>query len=234
MKNRERETFCRIAASFFYPPDEHLVDLVEDGGLYTVLEKYGPIFGGDETRLNGFRREGKGRLLLPVLKAEYDRLFAGWTNEAVPLVESCYKPWTEDPTCGLPFALEKGLLMGDPALHLLEIYRQCGLEMKEEFRGCPDHLVLELEFLSYLYRWATDREVRSFIEGHLDWIPWLRESCEGLRPHPFYRSAIEVVDLFLITERKRLEMEAHGKRKERVFFSASSREHASRPGLWEG
>lgn len=234
MTNRERETFCQIAASFFYPPDEHLVDLVEDGSLYTVLEKYGPIFAADETRLNGFRPEEKGRLLLPVLKAEFDRLFAGWTNDAVPLVESCYKPWTEDPTCGLPFALEKGLLMGDPALHLLEIYRQCGLEMKEEFRGCPDHLVLELEFLSYLYRWATEREVRSFIEGHLDWVPLLRESCEGHRPHPFYRSAIEVVDHFLITERKRLEIEAHGKREERVFFSASSREHASCPGLWEG
>ena len=234
MTNRERETFCEIAASFFCPPDEHLVDLIEDGSLYTVLEKYGHFFGGDEATLNGFRPEGKGRLLLPVLKAEYDRLFAEWTNEDVSLVESCYKPWTEDPTCGLPFALEKGLLMGDSALHLLEIYQQCGLEVREEFRGCPDHLVLELEFLSYLYRWATDREVRLFIEGHLDWIPLLREFCEGLRPHPFYRSAIEVVDLFLITERKRLEIETHEKGNERVIFSAPSRKHVSRPRLWEG
>ena len=50
--------------------------------------------------------------------------------------------------------------MGDSAMHLLEIYRQCGLEVAEEFKGCPDHIVLELEFLSYLYRWATDMEVR--------------------------------------------------------------------------
>jgi hypothetical protein len=35
--------------------------------------------------------------------------------------------------------------MGDSALHLLEVYHHCGLEASKEFKGCPDHIAMELE-----------------------------------------------------------------------------------------
>lgn len=82
------------------------------------------------------------------LKVEYDRLFSGLREESICLVESFYKPWTRDAHCPLPFASERGLLMGDSAIHLLAIYQQCGLEVSEEFKGYPDHIVMKLEFLS--------------------------------------------------------------------------------------
>lgn len=103
--------------------------------------------------------------------------------------------------------------MGDSALHLLEIYRLCDLEVEEEFRSCPDHLALELEFLSYLYRWATDIEIKKFIKDHLDWILLLKEEFKQVHAHPFYASALEILDLFLNKERKRLEVEDHGEKK---------------------
>ena len=95
--------------------------------------------------------------------------------------------------------------MGDSALHVSALYRECGLEPDEEFRGCPDHIALELEFLSYLYRWMGDREIGRFIDDHLDWVSLLKEELGKVDPHPFYRRLIETVDLFLKDERERLE-----------------------------
>jgi TorA maturation chaperone TorD len=139
------------------------------------------------------------------LKVEYARLFSGLSEESTSLVESFYKRWTQDPNCPLPFASERGLLMGDSAVHLLEIYRQCGIEVSEEFRGCPDHIAMELEFLSYLYQWATDVEIKMFIKDHLDWIPLVEQELKRFHPHSFYSGALEILDLFLNKERERLE-----------------------------
>jgi TorA maturation chaperone TorD len=71
---------------------------------------------------------------------------------------------------------------------------------------------LELEFISTLYRCATDLEVEQFIKDHLDWIPLLKEEIERSDPHPFYRSALGVLDLFLGQERKRLEEKRNGEK----------------------
>ena len=102
--------------------------------------------------------------------------------------------------------------MGDSALHLLEIFRQCGLEVADERRGTPDHLSVELDFLSHLFRWATDVEVKQFIQDHLDWIPLLREEMERSHPHPFYRDAVAALDLFLSEEKRRLEEKGNGEK----------------------
>ena len=102
--------------------------------------------------------------------------------------------------------------MGDSAVHLSALFQQSGMEVAEPFKGMPDHIVIELELLSYLYQEAGDREIKSFIEDHLDWIPSLRESIENGHAHPFYISLIEVLDLFVDLEKKRLEKESDGKK----------------------
>ena len=102
--------------------------------------------------------------------------------------------------------------MGDSALHLQEIFRQSGLEVADERRGTPDHLTVELEFLSYLYRCTADLAVKQFIKDHLDWVPLLKAKVEQSHPHPFYRSALEVLDLFLCKERTRLEEKENGEK----------------------
>ena len=152
--------------------------------------------------------EGDPQIILRNLEEEYDRLFSsGAGREKISLVESFYKPWTQDPHCPLSFATDKGLLMGDSALHLSALYQQCGLEMAEGHRAMSDHLVVELEFLSFLYRWKTDKEIKRFIEDHLDWISLLREEFGKFHCHPFYKSALEVLILFLHKEKERSEVE---------------------------
>lgn len=204
-EEEEKERFCDLLASLFCPPDAELVDEIRQRTLCTFFGKYIESAGEQKEFLKGFLNEEGSENLLQDLRDEYDRLFSGLSQDSISFAESFYKPWTEDPHCGLPFASARGLLMGDCALHLLEVYRQCGLEVSEEFKGLPDHLAMELEFLSYLYRWATDIEIKMFIGDHLNWIPLLKEELHRRDPHPFYFSALEVLDLFLNRERKRLE-----------------------------
>jgi putative dimethyl sulfoxide reductase chaperone len=213
MTSQAKEYFCQLLASLFYPPDQELVKQIHQKTLYSFFEKYIQSRGGTEDLLKGFLTKEEFENLLEDLKNEYGRLFSSLSEESISLVESFYKPWTRDASCSLPFASDRGLLMGDSAVHLLEIYHQCGLEVSEEFKGCPDHIAMELEFLSYLYQWATDIEIRKFIEDHLDWIPFLKEELKRFRPHSFYVSTLEVLDLFLNKERERLEVEGNGKKK---------------------
>jgi TorA maturation chaperone TorD len=212
MTSEEKESFYRTLALLFSPPDQGLAEQVRGGFFHSFFLPYVLSSGQDPNVLKGFLWEGEAGIFYDEMRREYDRLFSGLKVEGISLVESFYKPWTLDPQCPLPFAFEKGLMMGDSALHLSAIYDQCCLEISDEFKGCPDHLIIELDFLAHLYRWAGDGEIKPFIKDHLDWIPLLREEVCRLDPHPFYRSLLDVLTLFLETERKRLEVVEHGEK----------------------
>lgn len=207
MTPQEKASLCQLLASFFSPPDQEMAGWVQKGGLYSVLSEYADVLGTSDSALEGFRPERDKDIdgLWKALEADYNRLFSEIKGDGVCLVESFYKPWSQNPHCQLLFASAKGLLMGDPALHLLALYHNCGLEVPNEYRGRPDLLVLELEFLSYLYGGATDMEVGQFIVDHLDWIPLLKKELYQREAHPFYISIIELLDLFLKQEKIRLE-----------------------------
>ena len=210
MTARERENLCLLMAALFSPPGVGGIERVHREVFF--LEEYVRSWGGDAAVLFGLKTESDAETFSRELRMEYDRLFSGKDQGSVSLVESCYKPWTQDAECHLSFAHEKGLLRGDSALHMEAVFRQSGMEVPEPFRGCPDHLVLELEFLSALYGEATDREVKQFIQDHLDWVPQLKKELIRFRPHLFYLSAAELLDGFLSTERNRLETRDDGKK----------------------
>jgi len=211
MTNEEKERFSEMLACLFSPPDREMVEQVHQGNIHAFFQHYFQIWGKDKDILKGFLIEGGPEIIFRDLEEEYGNLFSSEAGRGkISLAESFYKPWTQDLHCPLSFATEKGLLMGDSALHLLALYKQCGLELGGKYRGMPDHLVMELEFLSFLYRWATDKEIKRFIGDHLDWITLLREEFREFHPHPFYRSAMEVLILFLRQEKERLEVECNG------------------------
>jgi TorA maturation chaperone TorD len=206
MTSQEKAFLCQLLASLFSPPDEEMAGWIRRGALHSVLNKYADVLGAFGSGLEGFRSEKDGDDIWKELESAYHTFFSGLKGDGICLVESFYKPWSQDLHCPLLFASTKGLLMGDPALHLLTLYQECGLKVEDEFRGRPDHLALELEFLSYLYQEATDMEVRQFIVDHLDWIPFLKEECQRMNVHPFYTDILDILDLFLKQERARLEV----------------------------
>lgn len=212
MSDREKEILCQVLSSLFSAPDQEMAEQIDQGHLYAFFKTYIESWGGDVGILKGLLTLKPPEILLDDLKGEYYRLFSDSGSERIPLVESFYKPWTMDPRCSLPFAAERGFLMGDSAVHLLTIYQQCGLEVAEPFRGMPDHIIIELEFLSHLYQTANDREIKMFIEDHLNWVDHMREKCKRADAHLFYTSLIDILDLFIKTEKKRLEKESDGEK----------------------
>jgi TorA maturation chaperone TorD len=212
MTPREKQKLCNLLAGFFSSPEPGMVAEIGRKEGFAFLADSMKSWGGDPALLIGLYLNGSSEGVFAELQKEYERLFSGRESASVSLIESPYKPWTQDEECRLPFAREKGLLGGDSALHMEAILQGAGVEVPEAFKACPDHLVLELELLSALYGEATDREVRQFIQDHLDWIPHLKKELIGFQPHPFYLSAVELLDRFLKHERNRLERMDHGEK----------------------
>lgn len=178
-------------------PGIELSNAIDSGELYGLLE----IFPAFEKQDTAFLMENKYTLdeLTDLYNSEIDP--AGHTT-LLP-VESLYKPWTCDNENGLLHG-EKGFFMGDPAMHMLELYRRHCLEVPEEFRSMPDHLALELDFLSILYEKHPEDLIYQFIKDHLDWIPDLLSKCAELGVGKFYHSVIRIIDVFIKSEQSHI------------------------------
>ena len=210
MTDKEKEQFCRWAASVFAPPDEQLAGAICREAVSSQGEDFGRSEAGGAFLGLSAHTAQSPEDLLRLLKREYERLFTDRQGEKISLVESTYKPWTQDPDCGLAFAGATGLLRGDSALHMEDLFQRLSLEVPEEFRSTPDHLALELEFLSLLYGWGHKEYGRMFVEDHLDWIGDLKDRVAQANPHPFYRQAIEMIHLFLLSEKENGKEPNHG------------------------
>jgi len=208
MTNQEKSYFCQLCSSLFSTPERKTFKWLKQGESFFIFEKV-KYFLEEKHIFIDFFSEFNKESLFEELEETYDTLslgIKGKDSKIVSLVESCYKPWTIDSNCPLPFAQAKGLLMGDPALHMLTLYQELGIEISNELKGAPDHITLLLDFLSFLYQEASYHEIKVFIEDHLDWIPILREDCIKANIHPFYISLVEILDLFLKKEKLRLEV----------------------------
>jgi TorA maturation chaperone TorD len=206
----EKEDFCKTMAHFFSPPELERSEEFQNIGGVVFFQKAITSLGGDHLFPDGIPLPLELKTFFADWPDEYGRLFSPLTGEGVSLIESSYKPWTLDPDCHLSFARGKGLLQGDSALHVSVVYQHCGMEVAEEYRSCPDHLVVELEFLSFLYEWATDREIKIFITDHLDWVTLLKQELFRFRAHPVCILAIKLLELFLAKEKERLERDLNG------------------------
>jgi TorA maturation chaperone TorD len=204
IRSEERENLCKTIAAFFASPETETIKEFQKKGGLTFFQETIASLGGDLPFPDRPEVSKKLHTFFKDWPEEYERLFSGLNSPEVSLVESFYKPWTLDPGCRLSFAGKKGRLQGDPAHHVSAVYQHCGMEVFEEFKACPDHLVVEMEFLSLLYQCATDHEIRIFIRDHLDWVPVLKQELSRFHPHPAYALAVEVLDLFLKREKERL------------------------------
>ncbi|EAX46366.1 conserved hypothetical protein [Thermosinus carboxydivorans Nor1] len=131
------------------------------------------------------------------LKDAYLRAFVFPPDRRLVPVESIYRQWTFDETAEVPIAKEKGYLMSDAALHMLELYKQYGLEIPREFRSMPDHLCLELEFAAFLLEKESPTRQAVYIREHLDWVGDLCQDAFSLEIPQFYREVVYVISLFL-------------------------------------
>jgi TorA maturation chaperone TorD len=190
---------CLVLARLLSPPDQELIDALSGGEVYEILNSYFSN-GKINPDLSPFKAKNSEGFTRERLMSLYHKCFDRPGADNLFLVESIYKPWTMDTGCSLVMAKQKGFLMGDSALHMLELYQYFGLQLPEDFNCQPDHLVLELEFLSFLYENYSIKETNQFINDHLDWIVDLIEKSQEFDVPDFYITTLNAVNSFILRE----------------------------------
>lgn len=122
------------------------------------------------------------------LLVEHARLFVGPFELEAPPFGSVYL---------------EGQMMGESAFQAQEIYKECGLQIANDFHSPPDHVVAELEFLAYLcFRQANSEEEHAqsirekkgrFLQEHIGaWFPAFTLKINNHSRMQFYRKLADL------------------------------------------
>lgn len=76
--------------------------------------------------------------------------------------------------------------MGDSAIHMKFLLDSLQIEIPSEFESMPDHLLLQLEFVSLLEEIGNPDFMTQFVQEHLDWLDLLVADAEEKRWDGFY------------------------------------------------
>ncbi|MBT2681440.1 molecular chaperone TorD family protein [Bacillus sp. ISL-35] len=192
-KRAETAMVFTIIADLYKPPALETWKEIEQNHLLKKLELMARDLYGFEFPLEGILPDNFEHF------CEIHRKAIGSAEEkAVLPIESLYKPWTQDETCTLPFAREKGYLQGDPAMHIRFILNELQMEIPIQYKGIPDHLSILLELAAYFIEHAPEKFSSEFIEDHLDWLGEFEIQLIEKSSPPFYGAItgflIKVID----------------------------------------
>lgn len=120
--------------------------------------------------------------LIEALQIDYTRLFInGVPHVAAPLYGAVYLD---------------GSLQGPSTARTLAYYRERGYGMAET-ADLPDHLVHELEFLSYLAEQGDRHSEQEFLQQFFRaWFPAFSDRVFQQSCHVYYRTVISMIDYF--------------------------------------
>ena len=133
-------------------------------------------------------------VLLEDLTQEYNSLFVIPAKGYVRPYESVYVD-----TWDIDGAECSGLVMGSSTVHVKDIYETAGVELSDTFKDLPDHLAVELEFMSYLAEKEanlSDSAIEAdkflefqynFLNNHLSkWVGTVCNTILDSTTNPFY------------------------------------------------
>ncbi len=133
--------YGHLARSFSYP-DAELVSFFLSGEIDEYAECYRHLgIEPDESIgkiISWLRGCSDQQTALKELEVEYTRLFI----TAYPRIPA--------PPYASIYLEDDRLVWGNSTVEALEIYREAGLKVSDDFRDVPDHIAAELEFVSYL------------------------------------------------------------------------------------
>jgi len=145
-------------------PDAKLVDSLRKGRFAGALRESLAMLG--DTSLKGdidkcekeyVRKDSvdKKEMLLE-LERDYTRMFFSSKPRLAYLFESVYR---------------EGKLLQESTFEIAGLYRDAGLLLNEDFRLPPDHIAVELEFLSFLFF----KEIEGLKSGNKEMVEYARE-----------------------------------------------------------
>ena len=183
-----------LASVFRAEPDEAFIDELRSPRFAGALASLQADFGSDFTQLSSNE-------LAENLGIEFTRLFIGPGQHISPH-ESIY----------VEVDGEAGGLYGAITVKVKKFIETTGLVYDDAFTGLPDHVSVELEFMSKLCefeseKWADGDDVgaryclsvqKMFAEEHL--LRWIPDFCEQVMARadlPFYRETARITREFL-------------------------------------
>jgi len=133
-------TLHSLLAKAFNYPDKQLVGSIASGELQKTLSHCLKETGRDRAAkellsLKPVPKTAQRKLLLE-LEKDYTWLFFASKPRCAYLFESVYR---------------EGKLLQDSTFDIASLYRDAGLVLNDDFRLPPDHIAVELEFLSFLF-----------------------------------------------------------------------------------
>ena len=118
------------------------------------------------------------------IRRDFDRLFP-YPEGKLPPIESFF------------LTLENA----SSAEEVAGMYAGAGLTIEEDFELIPDHLYLELLFMSYLIEAGKYELQKVFLRKHLlNWVPYYCDELQKEAKTVFYREVAEITRDFLISE----------------------------------
>jgi putative dimethyl sulfoxide reductase chaperone len=196
-----REIFCRLLAACYYQPGAEFAEERVFPSMHEAATAIDAELAATASRLAPtFAAMPADELLL-----DYTRLFLG-PNDILA------KPYGSVWLSG-----EKPLMQND-TMAVLDLYRQGGFELADDFRELPDHVAAELEFL-YLLIFRENRARRDgdedalasatglrrrLLAEHLGrWMPPFTAAMRQNATSDFYRHVADLTGRFTALERER-------------------------------
>ena len=187
-----REDLCRLLAACYYEPEPAFAAEGLFDNLLAAARQVDEAFVPHAQAMGeAFRATAAQALLL-----DYTRLFLG------PM-DILAKPY------GSVWLDQEKTLMNDSTMALLDLHKEAGFEMDEEFRELPDHVAAELEFL-YLLIFRENEALRAgdttkheqarvlkrrFLTQHLGrWIGPFAAAMHGNAQTDFYRQLADMTE----------------------------------------
>lgn len=196
-----REDLCRFLAACYYEPDPAF----EEERLFDSMLAAASVLDPELAALTRRLGESFDAQDLQALLVDYARLFLGPP-------EALAKPY------GSSWLTGEAALMQESTLAVIELYRQGGFEVDEEFMDLPDHVAVELEFL-YLLLFKQNEASRAglqdvcadwekleamFLGDHLGkWIAPFAAAVKAAAQTPFYRELAQFTQRFVDMEASR-------------------------------
>ncbi len=188
-----------LLATCFYPPDREA--FIRDGlieRLRHAMDHVCQPAAGILIKMG----EALQQYSSEELSIEYAKLFVGPFRLKAPPYGSVY--------------IDEGRrVMGDSTMGVISMYREAGLSIREDFKELPDHIGIELEFMSYLAFKEVEsmqescvsraimygRKQKDFLKMFL--FRWVPAFCNRLREssdNDFYTLLAACVESFLSSE----------------------------------
>jgi len=193
-----REDAYRLLAACYYAPT---AALLEEGSCAALAELLSEI-STEASHRAAEAASVLGETSLEPQLVEYSRLFLGPFKLVAPPYGSV---WLD----------KQKTVMGDSTAQVATFYHAQGLQLADDFLELPDHIAVELEFLSYLA--FKEREaafsgdsatVERLRQVQLDFIttfllPWLLPFTEAIIEDgeaPFYQAIADCTASFVTTD----------------------------------